>query len=397
MGKLIITEHQKQLCAILFEQNTPYMLQIASVSEQETILDHIYLAQISEVVPSLNGAFATIGNGRKIFLPFKECKDVLLANRTYETGKYVPKAGDEIVLQIKGEALKTKLPIGTCSLELKGRYCICKYTGHGIKYSSKLSDEVVCNIKQYMSENTIENRKKYGFTIRTNAGSLEDFSPLILEMNHFIHIFEEIKAIYNHRTAFTCFYRTPPQLIQKIKDFPEHLIEEMVTDMPSVYELCREHFPTHNIRLYKDDLLRLGKLYSLDTHISQILSKKVWLPCGGYLIIEPTEAMIVIDVNSGKSASGVKTNQNFALKVNLEAAKEVARQLRLRNYSGIIMVDFINMNSEKEQEMLLNTLAAYLKEDKVYTRLIDITPLGIVEITRKKTSKPTADYFNKIS
>lgn len=397
MGKLIITKQQNHLCAFLFDQKEPYMLQTASLPESETLLGNIYLARIEEVVPSLNGAFASIGDGRKVFLPLKECKNPLLANREYEADAYAPKVGDELVLQIIEEALKTKLPMASARLELKGQYCICKNSGHGMKFSSKLTEVQKNRIKEILSNHVAANRKKYQFTIRTNAGDLDDYTVLLQEMESFIHTFEEINTVYRHRTVFTCFYSTPPDIIQKIKDFPGNFIEELITDIPSVYNLCISHMSGIPVRFYEDELLSLSKLYSLDTHISQILSKKVWLSCGGYLIIEPTEAMIVIDVNSGKSASGVKTNKNFALKVNLEAAREVARQLRLRNYSGIIMVDFINMNTDEEKEKLLTTLSTYLKEDKVYTRLIDMTPLGIVEITRKKTSKPTADYFNKIT
>ena len=134
----------------------------------------------------------------------------------------------------------------------------------------------------------------------------------------------------------------------------------------------------------------------METHLREALSKKVWLPCGGYLVIEPTEAMTVIDVNSGKAECKSKKKDSFYLKVNLEAAAETARQLRLRNCSGMIMVDFINMEAAKDKEKLLAALDGYLKEDKIHTRLVDMTPLGIVEITRKKVSKPLADYFGKI-
>ncbi len=149
-----------------------------------------------------------------------------------------------------------------------------------------------------------------------------------------------------------------------------------------------------DVRFYQDELLALAKLYSLKTHLKEVLGRKVWLPCGGYLVIEPTEAMVVIDVNSGKTVSKGKKSREYYLKVNLEAAKEVARQLRLRNYSGMIMVDFINMDTEEDNQTLLKILDGYLKEDKSGTRLVDMTALGIVEITRKKQSRPLSDFFS---
>ena len=117
------------------------------------------------------------------------------------------------------------------------------------------------------------------------------------------------------------------------------LSEQINKSSPLQAAYCHEK----PVRLYRDELLPLARLYSLETHLKEALGKRVWLPCGGYLVIEPTEAMTVIDVNSGKAVSKGKKNKESYLSVNLEAAKEVARQLRLRNYSGMIMVDFISM------------------------------------------------------
>ena len=122
------------------------------------------------------------------------------------------------------------------------------------------------------------------------------------------------------------------------------------------------------------------------------LSSKVWLKSGGYLVIEPTEALTVIDVNSGKYESGREAQDTYR-KINLEAAEEVAFQLRLRNLSGIIIVDFINMRSRDDNNMLLQTLRKFVKQDRVNTTIVDMTPLGLVEITRKRTSRPLREQF----
>ena len=128
--------------------------------------------------------------------------------------------------------------------------------------------------------------------------------------------------------------------------------------------------------------------------MKRALDQKVWLPSGGYLVIEPTEAMVVIDVNSGKASGGKGAEKKkLYLQTNLEASREIARQLRLRNDSGMIMVDFINLESEQEEQILMKALAEELQKDKVKTRLVDMTPLGIVEITRKKVSRPLRDFF----
>ena len=178
-------------------------------------------------------------------------------------------------------------------------------------------------------------------------------------------------------------------MIAVLKDLPISSYDEVLTDDERLYQLLSES-NVKNVRFYQDDQLSIWALYSLESGLKQATEKKVWLPSGGYLVIEPTEAMLVIDVNTGKGSiqKGNREKCGIALKVNLEAAKEIARQLRIRNISGMIMVDFINMKSKEEELFLMEKLAGYLAEDTVKTRLIDMTPLGIVEITRKKVSKP---------
>ena len=141
------------------------------------------------------------------------------------------------------------------------------------------------------------------------------------------------------------------------------------------------------LRLYEDKLLPLHKLYSLENHLKNALHERVWLKSGAYLVIQPTEALTVIDVNTGKCISKKKDEQGY-LRINLEAAKEVAKQIRLRNLSGIILVDFINLKEESSMEELLGFLQKELKKDPIVTTFVDVTKLQLVEITRKKIRKP---------
>lgn len=141
------------------------------------------------------------------------------------------------------------------------------------------------------------------------------------------------------------------------------------------------------VRLYKDEMLELYKLYDIKKQLEQASAQKVWLKCGGYIIIEQTEALTSIDVNSGKcisKKSGEAAKEDTVYKVNSEAADEIARQIKLRNLSGIIIIDFINMKSEDNTQKLMSGLRHLFKNDKVTTTLIDITKLGLVEVTRKR-------------
>ena len=416
MGKVIITEAKNRLLLTLFDERKPIFMQTAPLLHQDSILGNIYVARVQNVVKSINGAFLAIQEKQTVYLPLTEKSKFLCVNRNLEEGE-LPRQGDELIVQVTGEALKTKQPTCSGSLSLTGQYCVCNYFGHGITFSKKLDAERKDLLNGIIKEADLPGRKNYNFTIRTNAGSLTDFTLLLEEMKLFINTFEELTACYQHRRVFSCLYQTDTEIIKILKDLPLDDYAEIVTDVEAVFELLKTNsVPTPNqapisrilpetdkqqaylyqnkpIRFYSDEQITLSKLYSLETHIEEALSKKVWLPCGGYLIIEPTEAMIVIDVNSGKTENRDKKNENYLLKVNLEAAKEIARQLRLRNYSGMIMVDFINMESKLHKQKLMSYLDSCLKEDKTPTRLIDMTPLGIVEITRKKVSKSLADFF----
>lgn len=394
MGKIVITRQKNRLLSVLFDENKPYLMETTSFPEEEGILGNIYLAKVKDIAPGINAAFLSISNEQTVYLSLADFKALLCTNRQLADGEKI-RQGDELVIQIAGEALKTKQPTASGSLTLTGQYLVCYYFGHGIRYSRKLTDEKKKQAENAIREAKIPGRKNYQFTIRTNTENLTDFSPLLEEMTAFIKIFDTITDTCSHRTCYTCFYKPETEIVRAIRNLPMTSYDEIVTDEPEVYDRLTEAFLEKRVRFYQDEMLPLAKLYSIDTHLKEALSKKVWLSCGGYLVIEPTEAMVVIDVNSGKMEAKRKKSRDYFLKINLEAAKEVARQLRLRNYSGMIMVDFINMESEEDNQKLLAYLDTCLKEDKVRTRLVDMTALGIVEITRKKVSKPLADFLKK--
>ena len=146
-----------------------------------------------------------------------------------------------------------------------------------------------------------------------------------------------------------------------------------------------------NIR-NKDDMMSLSALYSVNTILEKALAKKVWLKSGAYIVIEYTEALTIIDVNSGKAIAGKSTNVETFMKINIEAAREIADQLRLRNISGIIIIDFIEIPKSKEKE-LINAMEKFLKEDSTKSNVADITKLGLMELTRRRTGKPVHEIL----
>ena len=199
-----------------------------------------------------------------------------------------------------------------------------------------------------------------------------------------------------HRPCYSCLHEAGSALEEALKPFLPGEYEEVVTDLPLMYEELlrlqeqrRFSLERKNIRLYQDPDFPLDKLYSLETRLEEAMGKMVWLKSGANLVVEQTESLTAIDVNTGKctklpGASGSPSSTDTMRRVNLEAAGEVVRQMRLRNLSGIIIVDFINLANLSQEEELLQKLRELAREDPVTVKIVDITPLGLVEITRKK-------------
>ena len=175
-------------------------------------------------------------------------------------------------------------------------------------------------------------------------------------------------------------------------------MDKIITDDTSIYqtvvEMKNQSYPhlSCEVQLYQDQLLPLYKLYSLESGLNQALSEKVWLKSGGFLIIQQTEAFVVIDVNSGKNSSKKNASEEYK-KINIEAAKEIARQIRLRNLSGSILIDFINMHQYEDKTELLSVMKHLVKQDRIQTTVVDVTGLGIMELTRKKVEKSLSEQW----
>ena len=212
-----------------------------------------------------------------------------------------------------------------------------------------------------------------------------------------VNLTEEEMERAAFRVCFSCVKEAPPAFLSVLEDMVKaEEYYEIVTDDPHFYEVLKKFLEEQEnvpkLRFYDDKTFSLSKLYALESKIETALDKRVWLNNGGYLVIEPTEAMTVIDVNSGKF-DAKKSTREAVYKINCEAAEEVALQLRLRNLSGIIIVDFINMKEKEDQKALLEYLKALVTNDILTTVVVDMTSLGLVEITRKKKLKTLREQF----
>lgn len=199
-----------------------------------------------------------------------------------------------------------------------------------------------------------------------------------------------------HRTCFSCIREAPGELESLLTGSYAAFFKEIITDDPVYYErlqnLSNQLQISVPLRLYEDKNLSLSAVYGLQAKMEMALERRIWLKSGAYLIIEPTEALTVIDVNTGKFDAKKDVDETFR-KINLEAAEEIALQLRLRNLSGIILVDFINLKTKEDKVFLLNKLKELVKDDPIKTTIVDMTALGLVEITRKRVDKPLREQF----
>ncbi|WMC92809.1 ribonuclease E/G [Kineothrix sp. MB12-C1] len=393
--KYIICKKNEQIMSLLLHGNR---LISAHVEEDEgSLVGNIYIAKVRNISPAIQAAFVEIKPGQPCFLALSDARQPILTNRNYD-GRVL--SGDDIVVQINKDAAKTKQPMVTTNISLSGKYCVISSGRPGVSYSAKLSSKAKKRIEQALLPESPYLPEGFGAVIRTNAKDLEDYSPLLTEWKFLLDRLTEIIRTAASRTCYSLLHKDPADYLLRLRDAYTGAYEEIVTDDEDIYDDVMEYSRLHpdfslpGVRLYEDELLPLSKLYAIDTKLKEALSKKVWLKSGGYLIIEPTEALTVIDVNTGKAASR-RDNEATFFHMNIEAAEEIAHQLILRNLSGIIIIDFINMRLKENQLQLMSYLGNLLKKDAVKTSLVDMTALGLVEITRMKISKPLKEQIEE--
>ncbi len=299
-------------------------------------------------------------------------------------------------MQVARDAVKTKAPVLTSCMSLPGRFCVLTAGRGGLCFSSRLTREgcreELRGLFEAQTERPWRGEDPLGVIIRTNA---EDAAPerVLAEYQSLCACWERMKEEAAHRTCFSCLYQAPPSYIAGIRDARMESLEAIVTDEPELYAELSDYLnqsqqeDAEKLELYQDPLLPLRKCYRLERELSRALEKRVWLKSGGYLVIEPTEAMVVIDVNTGKY-SGKKRQADTIRQINREAAEEIGRQLRLRNLSGIILIDFIDMERDEDRMALLEYMRGIAAGDPVPAAVVEMTKLNLVELTRKKVKRP---------
>lgn len=386
-NKLVLTTKENRIISSLIEDNEFVQLRVDSM-DSDSILGNIYVGKVKNIVKNINAAFIEIADGVMCYYSLEENKYPIYV-KDKKSDRLV--MGDEILVQIEKENIKTKAPVATCHLNFTGKYVVLTHGKTKVGVSSKItSDKEKKRLKEILSS---YKNSEYGFIIRTNAeGAAEEI--LRGEIETLIKRYEEITGFGVHRSAFSLVYKTPSAYLCDIRDGYANALTEIVTDNQLIFTQIKEYLATFQeedldkLRLYQDDQIKLSALYNIDKRLDEATREHVWLKSGAYLVIQHTEAFNVIDVNTGKAIAGKKKAQETFLKINLEAAREAARQIRLRNLSGIIIIDFIDLLEKKDQEILMRELTDLFRKDPVKTTVVDITALNLVEITRKKVRKP---------
>lgn len=374
--KLIMTRRENNIITSVMENNEIVELHISN-TEEKYRLGNIYIGKVKKIVSNIQAAFIEIDKGIECYYDMNE------------RGSKPIRVGEEFVVQISREAIKTKQPAVTRNISFTGKYCVLTAGDNRISFSSKIATEKREELKIFMEK---YRSKEYGFILRTNA-KMASADEITEEVERFIGEYEHLFNIAPTRVCFSCLKENEKPYITDLKNiYQEGLTDILIEDKEiynHVHSFLQKEQPEdlEKLQLYEDRQLPLAKLYSIESIVQNALKERVWMKSGAYLVIQPTEALTVIDINTGKCI-GKKKDDIAYMKINMEAAKEVAKQIRLRNLSGIILVDFINLDDKEKWEELLNYFKGYLRKDPIQTVLVDVTKLQLVEITRKKVRKP---------
>ena len=389
MNKLVIARYEDRYLEGYFTENGINDLRIYG---KISVMGNVYIGKVMDIVPNLDACFISYDGNDNCFYSFAD-NDTIVLNRTC-TEKVKP--GDELLIQIVREPVRTKKAVASSKITLKGEYCLVS-RGGGIGISSKIkSKETRLRLKD-IAENILP--EGMGCIMRTKAETADE-DLVIKELKELSQRLVDIIKSAGRRTCFSCLYKAQAEYVDSFIE-KSGRIDSVISDDDEVISdirSCCESAGISHIELtcYDDADVKLMTLYDMKKELERALKPKAWLKSGGYLVIEQTEALSVIDVNTGKAVKGKDIRENF-LKINKEAAVEVCRQIRLRNLSGIIIIDFINMKNSTDMKEVTDILEKELAKDFVQANFVDVTRLGLVEITRKKVHPPLSEEIREFA
>ena len=359
---------------------------------------NIYCGIVRNILPGMQSAFIDIGKNKNAFIYIK---DIIpkVSNQTgnkqeelskYNIGDYL-KPNNSILVQVKKEEEGKKGAKVSKNISLTGRLCVLMINVDFITVSQKIeNEEERKRLKQIASHILSKYKEKYGVILRTGAlGKKEE--EIQEDIEELITLWKKIERTYKNISV----NREPKLIFKNESDTTKFLISVLETDISRIttnekevfnsVKIYLEQINKNDIELVLDTKREYMQIFGLEQQIEGIEKRKIWLKCGGFITIDKTEALTAIDVNSGKYIGNKSSNkENVVQKVNMEATIEIAKQLRLKNISGIIVIDYIDMEKDEEREEIINLLEKELKNDRSKTQIIGFTKLDLLEMTRKK-------------
>ena len=387
--EVVITNYKNQYLVVSMDNGKAVEMFLKAPDALE--IGDIFIGKVKNIVNNIQAAFVEIQPGVIGYYSLKSNPHHLFSSLS--NGKL--KNGDEILVQVERGNIKSKAPVLTSKIQLTGKHLVFLGNQKFIGISKKINDVRRRDALKEMGKRLTAGTDN-GVIFRTGSAGKDD-AQLQEEYQSLLVNYKNIMSIYRSRTCFSKILASARNWLNYVHAVSEPSLR-VLTDIPEVYrEISNQYTGAAEkplCELYTDISYPLIKLKSLETQISRALSKNVWLKSGASLVIETTEALTSIDVNTSKTEIH-KNNEETFLQINMEAAGEICRQLRLRNLSGIIIIDFINLSSKEAEEKLMSELRKLSREDSVQLNLIDMTPLGLVEMTRKRTYRPLYEQMKE--
>ncbi len=384
----------------LMEDTRPVELHIEQ-SASEFRVGNIFKGRVTNIVPGMECAFVDIGGTRDLFLPMTDVnvgeprlvdpdEDENGAEDTQQKPDLcisdVLKVGQEIMVQIVKEPISTKGPRGTTYLSLPGRYLVLMPTNTHLGISRRIEDPVDIARLQEIAMGIKPNQM--GLIVRTVAAE-QSREELLSDLDFLLNLWDSIQKRAMQSPTSSLVHEDSALLLKVVRDLFNPSIDEFLIDSKEEFEqvmsYCR-FFPEHLRRRIHHFSGNVFKRFSVEEEIHKATSEKVSLPSGGSLVIQETEALVSIDVNTG-SYTGTFELEDTVFNTNVEAAQEAARQMRLRNLGGILVIDFIDMTSTEHRETVQTVLEEACAKDKTRVRILPIDELGTLSMTRQRVGK----------
>ena len=402
--KLIINSEKLERRVALLENGVLEEYNVERETDRN-IVGSIFKGKVKNIEHGLKAMFVDIGFEKNAFLHFWDALPAALDSGIEEvdrrggkkqkkriTATDIPKiypVGSEVLVQVTKGPISTKGPRITTNISLAGRYLVLMPYNDQCGVSRKIEDPKERErLRKILKD--LEIPEGMGIIIRT-VGEGQRSRYFVRDLSLLLEQWKEIEETMNSKAAPLCAFREPDLIERTVRDFLTDEIDEVVCDDPAAVQRMQDlvgHISRRSksrIKAYTDTVPLFEK-FGVQKQIDDAFHRQVWLKCGGYIVIDETEALIAIDVNTGRN-KGAKDVEKTIFQTNMEAVDEIARQLRLRNIGGLIIGDFIDMKSRKDQQAVYNRMRDRLKRDKSKTHVLPISQLGLMEMTRQRAAE----------